>query len=68
MLIAFGVQGLYCLKQMSDESVVLKRLLKDPEKGKKEWEELHLPPKVRRNHAHTWFNVRGKKIRNRHYK
>ena len=35
MLIAFGVQGLHCLTQRSDEkSLVLTRLLKDTEKGR----------------------------------
>ena len=35
LLIAFDVQGRHCLTQMNDESLVLTRLLKDPQrKGK----------------------------------
>ena len=36
MLISFGVQGLHYLTQISDDSLVLTRLLKDPEKEKRE--------------------------------
>ena len=53
VLKAFGVQGLHCLTQMSNESLILTRLSNDPEKGKRESKKLHMCPKVRRNPAHT---------------
>ena len=56
VLIAFGVQGLHCLTQMSDESLVFNTFtkgLREEKEREREREGLHLLLKVWRYHAHT---------------